>query len=118
MQICFSSTGRSCDLGIPKLVCRVSSGQLVHSREIFDSRVSEFRRPDELNGSDLESLSNTPKEILELAHESVLRYEKHGLIQRLFQSLFDSMLSYGSYSFRTPANCRRMRMRKYQDFIR
>jgi putative glycosyltransferase (TIGR04372 family) len=120
LPICYSPTGRSCDVGIPKLVRRMSTGKLVHYSNVFATGVSEWRSPEDLFGSDYEFIGNTPDDILGLAKESVMRLEGSWVdsdFDVTLQNRFTSYLVQGSYSFGTNANCGRYFMRKYSELI-
>lgn len=120
LPIAYSPTGRSCDLGMPKLVKRISTNNLVHFEEVFSSGMSEWRIPGQFEGSDYCLVENTPDEICCFAHESLLRHTGEWVDSdedKFLQERFSSFIKPGSYSYGSKANCSRFFMRKYSHLI-
>lgn len=120
LPIVYSPTGRTCDLGMPKLVKRTSTNEIVHYEEVFGSGISEWRTPAEFEGSDYGLVENTPDEIRDFAYESLLRHTGEWADteeDQILQECFSSFIRLGSYSYGSNANCSRFFMRKYSHLI-
>jgi putative glycosyltransferase (TIGR04372 family) len=120
LPICYSPTGKACDIGMPKLVRRVSTSELVHFKEIFEAGVSEWRTASDFENSDFELVANTDEEILDLAREALQRRLgewKDSDEDILLQNSFQALIPATSYSFGTISPCSRTFMRRYAHLI-
>jgi putative glycosyltransferase (TIGR04372 family) len=117
LPISFSPMGAPHQIGIPKLMRRLSTSELVPYPEIYENRSSEWRIPADFDGSDYELVENTPEEIKDLAHEALLRAQGNWQdspedLRR--QAQFASLIRPGSYSYGTASQCGRAFMKKYE----
>ncbi len=120
LPIAYSPTGRSSDLGMPKIVKRISTNELVHFEEVFSSGISEWRISAQFEASDYSLLENTPQEICDFAEESFLRHTGAWVDSdkdKVLQERFSSFIKPGSHTYGTSANCSRVFMRKYSHLI-
>lgn len=116
----FSPSGLPFDMGIPKLMRRKSSGELLSISEIFDCDLSELRCAKDVDAMGYEFVENSPEEILDAAREMADR--ANGEWQQtpddiFLQSVMRSYLMSGSYSSGSASACGSLFLRRHRDLV-
>ncbi len=120
LPFAFSSTGRSSDIGIPKLFQRKDTKELVKFSDLFACGISEYRFAEEIDNSPYELVSNSALEILEVAQEMVSRVRGNWVESEediVLQNKIHSFLSPGSYSYGTASRCGSLFLRRYKHIL-
>lgn len=104
----FSPSGLPCDIGIPKLLRKKSSGHALNIREIFAHGLSELRSAAEIDEKGYALVENTSDEILAVVQEMTERLSSRWQVTQddaSRQSAMQSCLGPGSYSHGTASRC-------------
>jgi putative glycosyltransferase (TIGR04372 family) len=71
----FSPTGRSCEIGVPKLMVRGGTGRILPLSEIYANDYHMIRTSAQLRANDLRLLNNSEDELLEAIQEMIAALE-------------------------------------------